>query len=95
MNSHALAVMTASETNEWYTPIDLFTKLNAEFNFTTDPCAEPTNRLGLPVFFTKEQDGLSQEWKGNVFINPPYDQVEAKWLKKASEYRGGVVAFLL
>jgi len=89
--------MTSSKGHEWYTPMNLFNALNAEFHFTTDPCAEPTNRLGLPVFYTKEQDGLKQEWQGNCFINPPYgNSGKVKdWLKKASEYRKGIVVFLI
>jgi site-specific DNA-methyltransferase (adenine-specific) len=79
---------TQNQTVEWYTPLDFYQELNKQFNFTTDPCAEPTNRLGAKVFFTKETDGLDnikEKWKGSVFINPPYTHT-ADWVKAAVEY---------
>lgn len=30
--------LMSSNTNEWYTPKDLFKKLDDEFNFTLDSC---------------------------------------------------------
>lgn len=97
MNKETFQLMVSSKGHEWYTPFDLYNHLNSEFKFTTDPCAESTNRLGLPVTYTKEQDGLKQEWKGNVFINPPYGRTGhvEQWFKKASEYKGGIVVFLV
>lgn len=97
VDARTFTLMISSKGHEWYTPMELFNKLNAEFGFTTDPCAESTNRLGLPMYFTKEQDGLLQQWQGNVFINPPYGQTGKvqDWVKKASEYMGGLVVFLM
>ena len=35
--------MFSSQRDDWETPQDLFDKLNAEFNFTLDPCASNDN----------------------------------------------------
>lgn len=75
-------VMFSSETDLWATPIDFFNKLNDEFNFTLDPCANEENHK-CKKYYTKEQDGLSKSWTGEVvFCNPPYGRVIKHWVKK-------------
>ena len=73
----------SSETVEWYTPFDFFNKLNAEFNFTLDPCCTHENAK-CEKHFTKDDDGLAQSWHGEtVFMNPPYGREIIEWMKKA------------
>lgn len=55
--------MFSSKTCEWATPQDFFDKLNAEFGFTLDPCADAFNHK-CDRYFTKENDGLSKDWGG-------------------------------
>jgi len=70
---------------DWATPQALFDALDAEFGpFTLDPCASSENAK-CERFFTKEQDGLSQEWSGRVFMNPPYGRSIGAWMRKAFE----------
>jgi phage N-6-adenine-methyltransferase len=78
-----------SSTDEWATPQEVFDALNAEFNFTLDPCATPENAK-CKKFYTREEDGLSKSWKGEtVFMNPPYGREIGKWVAKISQ-EGGV-----
>jgi DNA N-6-adenine-methyltransferase (Dam) len=37
-----------------------------------DPCADPGRRVAASHHLTKNDDGLSVEWSGRVFMNPPY-----------------------
>ena len=75
--------MFSSQRSDWETPQDLFDKLNAEFNFTLDPCASADNAK-CQKYFTQEQDGLKQNWQGEtVFCNPPYGREIKKWVSKA------------
>ena len=75
----------SSTTDLWATPQDFFDKLNDEFHFDLDPCATPDNAK-CPIFFTKEEDGLSKDWQGyRVFCNPPYGRAIAAWVKKCYE----------
>lgn len=80
-------VLFSSKTNDWSTPRDLYDKLNEEFNFDLDPC--PLRSL---------TDGLDIEWKGNVFVNPPYSNVSAFLEKGKQELEKGnanIIVFLL
>jgi len=81
-----------SNTDEWATPQDFFDALNDEFHFTLDVCATPENAK-CDRYFTREQDGLSQDWSGEtVWCNPPYGRKIADWIRKCFEHsRGGVL----
>lgn len=90
-----MSVHFSSQTDNWATPQDFFDKLNAEFHFTLDPCADASNAK-CPKFYTKEDDGLIKSWDNEiVFCNPPYGREISKWVKKASEARGGQVVMLI
>ena len=67
---------------EWATPQDLFDELNEEFHFTLDPCANDSNHK-CEKYYTKEQNGLQQDWSGErVFCNPPYGRGIGDWVRK-------------
>ncbi|MGZ4996136.1 MAG: phage N-6-adenine-methyltransferase [Methylobacter sp.] len=74
----------SSETDLWSTPQSFFDELNKEFNFELDVCATKDNTK-CPVYFTKDDDGLTQEWAGKVWMNPPYGREIKAWMKKAYE----------
>ena len=86
-------VMWSSATDMWSTPPAFFRALDAEFHFTLDVCATKENAK-CSRYFTPEQDGLSQEWRGVCWCNPPYGRQIGKWVKKASEERCPVVMLL-
>ena len=78
-------VMFSSKTDLWATPQTFFNELNKEFNFTLDPCATSDNAK-CEKYFTKEIDGLTQNWGGEtVFCNPPYGRAIKDWAKKCYE----------
>lgn len=75
-------VLFSSVNEVWATPQHLFDDLNAEFNFTLDPCALPDNAK-CTKYYTPEDDGLSQDWEGEtVFCNPPYGRKIYDWVAK-------------
>jgi site-specific DNA-methyltransferase (adenine-specific) len=78
------------DSDHYKTPTEFYNGLNKEFGFSFDPCPYKHNIL--------EWDGLKVSWKGNVFVNPPYSQIEL-WLKKGiKELRKGnakLVVFLI
>ena len=78
-------LMFSSKNSCWTTPQNFYDKLNKEFEFTLDPCADDYNHK-CDKYFTEADDGLSQSWAGNkVFCNPPYGKEIKKWVKKAWE----------
>lgn len=76
---------TTSNKQNWQTPLDLYMKLDKEFNFDYDPC--PLN---------PKVDGLITEWGKMNFVNPPYNEVKL-WVEKAiiEKRKGKTSVFLI
>lgn len=91
-------VMFSSKTDEWSTPQDLFDKLNEEFHFDLDVCANESNHK-CALYYNREQDGLKMTWKDHVvWCNPPYGREIGKWVKKAyfeNKAHGTTIVMLL
>ena len=76
-------IIKTSNKDDWETPQQLFDKLNLVYNFTLDPCATNENAK-CKKYYTREDNGLSKDWKGEVvFMNPPYGREISKFVKKA------------
>lgn len=56
-------LMFSSKEESWSTPQKFFEELDKEFHFDLDPCASVENAK-CSEFYTKEQDGLQQDWGG-------------------------------
>lgn len=85
----------SSKTIEWPTPQWLFDKLNGEFLFTLDVCANEHNKK-VSNYFDIKTDGLKQKWSGSCWMNPPYGKTIKDWVKKAAEERkNGVLTVAL
>jgi phage N-6-adenine-methyltransferase len=54
------------------------------YRFETDVCATADNAK-CERFYTREQDGLKQQWKGSCWMNPPYGREIGLWVRKACE----------
>lgn len=78
-------VMFSSKTDDWSTPQDLFDRLNEEFHFDLDVCANETNHK-CTLYYDRKQDGLNMPWKGHVvWCNPPYGREIGKWVHAANQ----------
>jgi phage N-6-adenine-methyltransferase len=69
----------------WITPPVFYRRLDAEFNFTLDPCASPENAK-CERFYTVRDNGLAQDSsRETVFMHPPHDSSISSWMQKAWE----------
>lgn len=78
----------SSNTVEWYTPpsiLEYVYRYFGERGVTLDPCSNPGEpNVKAEHHYTKDDNGLSHEWTGNVFCNPPYGKNEIPlWINKA------------
>lgn len=74
-------------TDEWLTPPEIIQDLGP---FDLDPCS-PVDRPWptAETHFTVNDDGLLQEWKGRVWLNPPYGPATGTWLAKLADHGEG------
>ena len=88
--------LLSSASCEWETPQELFEELDREFHFTLDPCSTDANAK-CAKHYTKEQDGLAQDWgTETVWCNPPYGREIHKWVRKCALHSiGGGTAVIL
>jgi len=79
--------------DDWITPQGVISALGP---FDLDPCAHP--EMPWPTaqeMIAPPADGLSREWYGLVWLNPPYSRGQpALWLEKLVNHPRGGVALL-
>jgi hypothetical protein len=78
----------ATGKDEWITPPGIIKALG---KFDLDPCAPSKRRFETARhYFTKKENGLLQNWKGRVWLNPPYGSQTKLWLEKLCEHGNGI-----
>lgn len=85
MGSHQSAAM---KSDVWLTPPEIIRSLG---EFDLDPCS-PINRPWdtAKVHYNINDDGLSKDWFGDVWLNPPYGRLIARWMERMSVHCQGV-----
>lgn len=57
-----------------------------------DPCSDSRRSVPARKHFTEAEDGLSRDWHGRVYMNPPYGGAIESWVAKLqSVYDAGAV----
>jgi len=87
MTTHPLNTMSKGF-DEYITPEHILRGLG---HFDLDPCSpkNPPRKIADRIY-TKEDNGLVQEWNGRVWMNPPYGRSTQLWLCKLSKHGNGI-----
>lgn len=79
---------SVAKTEVWLTPPHV---IHALGEFDLDPCASVDRPWDTAkLHYTIEDDGFSQQWKGRVWMNPPYGPQLDRWLHRLAEHGDGV-----
>ena len=81
---------------EWYTPaqyLDAARDVLGEIDLDPASSDKAQETVCAGDYFTEEDDGLSKEWHGRVWLNPPYAQplISEFLAKMVAEYSAGRV----
>ncbi len=87
--SMAGALHTGGST-EWWTPPHIFEALGCRFDL--DVCAPVGGVPWIPAdrSLSIEDDGLSVDWTGGVWLNPPYGRQMGEWTRRLRDHGEGV-----
>lgn len=80
---------SANTTDEWYTPKEIIDALG---KFDLDPCA-PVKPLWktAETMYNKNNDGLTKDWVGRVWLNPPYSRpLIERFVTRLAEHGNGI-----
>jgi hypothetical protein len=76
------------KSDEWLTPPWVLLHLG---KFDLDPCAPVKRPWDTATHhFTIEDDGLSKDWFGRVWLNHPFGRLAYKWLEKLRKHGNGI-----
>jgi phage N-6-adenine-methyltransferase len=84
-----------SLTNEWYTPgkyLDAARIVLDGIDLDPASCDEANETVQAADFYTEDDDGLSKDWHGRVWLNPPYGRIAGDFIEHlADQYEAGNV----
>lgn len=84
--SHHRHHQSPRRTNTWLTPPELLSALG---RFDIDPCAAPDMPWPTAsLMLTEADDGLSVEWSGRAWVNPPYSRPLINHFMQRLDYHG-------
>lgn len=78
------------ETNEWYTPPEIFRALGCAFDIDVAAPVGGVPWVPAERHYSYHDDGLAQSWEGRVWMNPPYGPHTARWLGKLCDHGNGI-----
>lgn len=89
----ALHEQCVGATDEWYTPPHVFEALGCQFDMdVASPGLDVTPWIPAKECLLKDQDSLSWNWRGFVWMNPPFGKRNGlePWLDKFFAHGNGI-----
>lgn len=89
----ALHEQSIGATDEWYTPPHVFEALGCFFHVdVASPGQHIVPWIPADNYYTAKDDGLSLDWYGRVWMNPPFGGRNAltPWLRKFFTHANGI-----
>lgn len=88
--------MYKCNTSEWETPQDVFDYWRNEYHLNLDIAASRENHK-CESYYTKEEDAFEHidEWRGNIWCNPPYGKGLERWVEACANYSNGIAVMLI
>lgn len=79
-------IFKGDRVTDWATPRAFMEYLKDERGWVPSlDVAASIRNTKAPHFYSEKDDGLSKEWYGNVWLNPPYGRAIPQWLEKCKE----------
>jgi hypothetical protein len=81
-------LMGASDDEEWYTQpayIEAARRVMGDIDLDPASCAEANKTVRARWYMTGLENGLEQEWRGRVFMNPPFGDAGPLFVTKLIE----------
>ena len=75
--------------DDYYTPPEFFDDLGLHFDIDVAAPAGGCDWIPANTYFDQTANGLTSDWYGNVFMNPPFSQT-ALWVDKFIKHGCGV-----
>lgn len=93
--SDRILVTMRSESDDWYTPplyVEAARTVMGTIDLDPASCAVANLHVKATSIYTQIEDGLTQPWAGNVWLNPPFGGNSGDFVKHLIEqYKAGNV----
>lgn len=80
------------KSNDWYTPKYIMDALDCRFDLDVAAPKEGPRHVYAVRWFSIEDDALTKDWRGFVWMNPPFGKKNAikPWLDKFFDHGNGI-----
>ena len=91
MNQQTLFNIAQKEftSDDYYTPKWIFDKLQITFDIDVAAPTGGCHWIPAKHYYDQQTNGLTSDWYGNVFINPPFSKT-TPWVHKFMQHANGI-----
>src|SRR6266702_2856765 len=89
------SVAPQGKSNEWFTPsryVEAARKVMGSIDLDPASCEMANRVVRAARYYTKQDNGLAQEWYGRVWLNPPYGSIDQSRKMGLAAFIGKLIA---